>query len=90
MYVFVLDAWGTYLAFGGNPSRVGTRVQDIAGIDGNQLLGSIVNQAGVEAGLVEYDITNPTTGKVQAKMSLVEQVDDLFVGCGVYKDLAAV
>jgi len=89
MYIFALDARGTYLAFGGNPSRVGTRVQDIAGIDGNQLLESIVNQAGVEAGWVEYDITNPTTGKVQAKMSFVEQVDDVFVGCGVYKNHVA-
>ncbi|MDB5779289.1 MAG: methyl-accepting chemotaxis sensory transducer [Polaromonas sp.] len=89
MYVFALDARGTYLAFGGNPSRVGTRVQDIAGIDGNHLLESIVNQAGTEPGWVEYDITNPITGKVQAKMSFVEQVDDLFVGCGVYKNLAA-
>ena len=89
MYVFALDARGTYLAFGGNPSRVGTRVQDIAGIDGNQLLQSIVSQASVEAGWVEYDITNPTTGKVQAKMSFVEQVDDVFVGCSVYKNLVA-
>lgn len=87
MYVFALDARGTYLAFGGNLAKVGTRVQDIAGIDGNQLLEAIVNQASVEAGWVEYDITNPTTGKVQTKMSFVEQVDDVFVGCGVYKNL---
>lgn len=89
MYVFALDSRGTYLAFGGNPSRVGTRVQDIAGIDGDQLLESIVGQASAEPGWVEYDITNPTTGKVQTKMSFVEKVDDLFIGCGVYKNLAA-
>ena len=53
MYIFVLDARGTFLAFGGNPSRVGTRVQDIAGIDGNQLLESIVSQASAEPGWVE-------------------------------------
>ncbi|MEO5660564.1 MAG: methyl-accepting chemotaxis protein [Polaromonas sp.] len=87
MYVFALDPQGRYLAFGGNQAKVGTRVQDIAGIDGNQLLKSIIDQASVEPGWVEYDITNPTTGKVQTKMSFVEQVDDLFVGCGVYKNL---
>jgi methyl-accepting chemotaxis protein len=87
MYIFALDSKGSYLAFGGNPSKVGTRVQDIAGIDGNQLLKSIIDQASHEAGWVEYDITNPTTGKVQTKMSFVEQVDDVFVGCGVYKNL---
>lgn len=87
MYVFALDRSGRYLAFGGNPSKVGTRVQDIAGIDGDQLLKSIIDQAGHEPGWVEYDIVNPATGKVQTKMSFVAQTDDLFVGCGVYKNL---
>ena len=89
MYVFALDSQGSYLAFGGNQSKVGTRVQDIAGIDGDMLLHSIIDQARHEPGWVEYDITNPTTGKVQTKMSFVEQVDDVFVGCGVYKNLVA-
>ena len=89
MYVFVLDENGTYLAFGGNPAKVGTRVQDIAGIDGNGLLQSIVNQADYEPGWVEYDITNPTTGRVQTKMSFVQNVDGRYVGCGVYKNLVA-
>lgn len=89
MCVFALDERGTYLAFGGNPAKVGTRVQDIAGIDGEGLLQSIVGQANFEPGWVEYDITNPTTGKVQTKMSFVEKVDDLYVGCGVYKNFIA-
>jgi methyl-accepting chemotaxis protein len=89
MYVFVLDANGTYLAFGGNAAKVGTRVQDIAGIDGKGLLKAIIDQANYEPGWVEYDITNPTTGQVQTKMSYVLSVDDLYVGCGVYKNLVA-
>ncbi len=89
MYVFALDERGTYLAFGGNPAKVGTRVHEIAGIDGEGLLQSIVVQADYEPGWVEYDITNPTTGKVQTKMSFVEKVDDLYVGCGVYKNFIA-
>jgi len=89
MYVFVLDDAGTYRAFGGNAAKVGTRVQDIAGIDGNRLLAAIVDQASVAPGWVEYDITNPASGVVQTKMSFVEEVDGLFVGCGVYKSLAA-
>jgi methyl-accepting chemotaxis protein len=89
MYVFVLDDNGTYLAFGGNPTKVGTRVQDIAGIDGNGLLQSIINQADFEPGWVEYDITNPSTGKVQTKMSFVQGMDGRYLGCGVYKNLVA-
>lgn len=87
MYVFVLDRIGTYLSFGGNRSKVGTRVQDIVGIDGDGLLDAIITQASHEPGWVEYDIANPTTGRVQTKMSFVQQADDLFVGCGVYKNL---
>ncbi len=87
MYVFALDRDGRYLAFGGNPAKIGTRVQDIPGIDGQGLLEAIVMQAEHEPGWVEYDITNPATGRVQTKMSYVQRIDDLYVGCGVYKNL---
>ncbi|MFP8833713.1 methyl-accepting chemotaxis protein [Hydrogenophaga sp. XSHU_21] len=89
MYVFALDASGVYRAFGGKPEKVGSRVQDIAGVDGNALLQSIVAQAEIGPGWVEYDIVNPASGSVQAKMSYVVKVDDLYVGCGVYKTVAA-
>jgi methyl-accepting chemotaxis protein len=89
MYVFALDRQGHYVAFGGNPAKVGTRVQDIPGVDGQGLLDAIVSQAEREPGWVEYEITNPVTGTVQTKMSYVQRVDDLYVGCGVYKELVA-
>ena len=89
MYIFALDRAGHYMAFGGNPAKVGTRVQDIPGIDGQGLLEAIVAQAEREPGWVEYDITNPATGAVQTKMSYVLRGDDLYVGCGVYKNLVA-
>lgn len=87
MYVFALDRAGTYLAFGGNQAKVGTRVQDIPGIAGDQLVADIVAQAERVPGWVEYDITNPTTGKVQTKISYVCLLGGLYVGCGVYKSL---
>ena len=71
MYVFALDAQGSYRAFGGKPEKVGSRVQDIPGVDGDALLRAIVEQADVDSGWVEYDIVNPTSGKVQQKMSYV-------------------
>lgn len=87
MYMFALDEQGTYLAFGGNSAKVGTTVQDIVGTDGDGLLEAIVTQARYEPGWVEYDITNPTTGNIQAKMSFVYALDGLYIGCGVYKNL---
>ena len=88
MYVFALTAEGTYVAFGGNPAKVGTRVQDVPGIDGNALIAGIVRQAEEGPGWVEYDIVNPISGRVQSKMSYVMKVDDVYIGCGVYKTLA--
>ena len=85
MYVFALDSQGCYRAFGGKPEKVGSRVQDIPGVDGQALLDSIVSQAELEPGWVEYDIVNPATGAVQTKMSYVTKIDDLYIGCGVYK-----
>ncbi|NOJ99389.1 chemotaxis protein, partial [Corallococcus coralloides] len=76
-------------AFGGNPAKVGTRVQDIPGIDGDRLVADIAAQAARGPGWVEYDITNPATGRVQTKMSFVQALDGLYLGCGVYKSLAA-
>jgi methyl-accepting chemotaxis protein len=77
MYVFALDRMGAYRAFGGKPEKVGSRVQDIAGVDGQALLASIIAQAEHEPGWVEYDIVNPQTGAVQTKISYVMQIDDL-------------
>lgn len=85
MYVFALDSQGSYRAFGGKPEKVGSRVHDIPGVDGASLLASIIAQAELEPGWVEYDIVNPSSGAVQTKMSYVTKVDDLYVGCGVYK-----
>ena len=50
MYVFVINEGSTYLSFGGNPAKVGTRVQDIPGIDGQGMLDKIVQQASIEPG----------------------------------------
>lgn len=90
MYVFALNRTGGYLAFAGNVAKVGTRVQDIPGIDGNQLAANIVAQAERAPGWVEYDITHPVTGAVATKISFVHKLDDFYLGCGVYKTLAAV
>jgi signal transduction histidine kinase len=50
-------------------------------------MADIMAQAESAPGWVEYDYVNPTSGKVQTKMSYVCLVDDLYVGCGVYKAL---
>jgi methyl-accepting chemotaxis protein len=88
MYVFALDQRGAYLAFAGNKDKVGTLVHDVPGVDGQTLVYDMFEQVAVEPGWVEYDITNPVSGQVQTKLSFVMAIDDLAVGCGVYKNLS--
>jgi methyl-accepting chemotaxis protein len=88
MYVFALDQRGAYLAFAGNLDKVGTLVHDVPGVDGQALVNDMFEQIAVEPGWVEYDITNPVSGQVQTKLSFVMAVDELAVGCGVYKNLS--
>ena len=90
MYVFALSSEGEYLAFGGNPQKVGIRVQDVPGIRGEQLIADIIAQAETCPGWVEYDYVNPSTQKVQTKMSYVCKHQGVYWGCGVYKSLATV
>ena len=90
MYVFVFDRNGKYMAFGGNPAKVNTSVNQVPGIDGPGLIQAVFLQADHEPGWVEYDITNPANGKVQPKMSYVQKLDDYALGCGVYKNLVVV
>jgi signal transduction histidine kinase len=75
------------MAFAGNSAKVGTRVHDVPGVNGQALVDDMFEQLAFEPGWVEYDITNPISGQVQSKLSFVMAVDDLAVGCGVYKDL---
>jgi signal transduction histidine kinase len=88
MYVFAFDNGGTYLAFGGNPAKVGTNVNDIPGIDGASLIRAVVAQGDDRPGWVDYDIVNPLSGAVQTKMSYVQKLHGLYFGCGIYKTLA--
>lgn len=86
LYVFVLDTQGVYHAFGGQPAKVGTRLQDVKGVDGADVIARFIERVAQGGGWVEYDFRNPTTGKVQPKMSYVVACGDLILGAGVYKD----
>lgn len=86
MYIFILDQQGRYVAFAGNPSKCGTRVQDLPGVDGAGLLAAIMAQAEQGPGWVEYEFANPLSAQVQGKMSYVCKVDQHYLGCGVYKN----
>ena len=63
MYVFALDRTGSYRAFGGKPEKVGSRVQDIKGVDGQALLEAIITPGRVRAGLGGIRHRQPAVGR---------------------------
>jgi methyl-accepting chemotaxis protein len=87
LYLFGIDDTGVYRVFGGQPAKIGTRMQDVAGIDGTALVEQIKACIAAGGGWVEYDFRNPATDTLQPKMSYVMRCGGINLGCGVYKSL---
>ena len=91
LYVFAFDRSGVYRAFSSTPSKIGTPLAAIEGLNAPKLVRDAWSCVDSErSGWVDYDIVNPTTGVVRPKTSFICGVsNDLLVGCGVYRNTAA-
>lgn len=86
-YLFVLDYDGINLAHGGNINLIGKNhfgLKDSKGKLFIQELIKIVKEKG--SGWVEYTWSNPTTKKIQPKMTYAKKIEGMnaFIGCGFY------
>jgi cytochrome c len=87
LYIFVLDKDGVTLANGVNQRLVGKNVMQLKDADGRFFIKSFL-ELGDSKGkgwAPEYKWSNTTTQAMETKQSYVEKVDNLYVGCGVYK-----
>lgn len=91
LYVFAFDREGVYRAFSSTPSKIGTPLAAIKGLDAAKLVRDAWSCVDTNrSGWVDYDIVNPVTGEVRPKTSFVRGVtNNLLVGCGVYRNTAA-
>ena len=88
LYIFVYDLKGTSLAIGnGNSAKmVGKNLSDMRDADGNYLIKGLIEVANTKgSGWFDYKWPNPVSKAIEAKSSYVEKIDDLVVGCGIYK-----
>jgi len=87
-YIVVLDARGVVRANGGNPSIVGRNDWDSIDADGKKQTQALIATAQERGmGWVDYRWPNPKKGgKVELKSTYCELVEDLVVGCGVYRE----
>lgn len=86
LYVFVLDRVGTYLAYAGQPIKVGFNLSHMKGLTGAPLIDDLWQRAEQGSGWVDYSVPHPITGVSMSKASYVVALsDEHLVGCGVYK-----
>lgn len=89
LYIFVYDLKGISLAIGnGNAKKmVGKNLADMRDADGTYLIKKLIEVSTTKGkGWVDYKWPNPVTNSVEKKSSYVEKLDDMLVGCGIYKE----
>jgi signal transduction histidine kinase len=86
LYLFVYDEKGTCLAHGFNLKNVGGNRWNAKDPDGKLYVQDYLGQAKAKGSAwVNYKMTDPVNGKIEAKTSFVQMVEGLCIGCGIYK-----
>ena len=86
LYVFAYTLQGVILAHPMNPKLVGKDMTEVKDSDGKLFTKDFIAMVnGPGKGWVDYNWTNPTSKKIEAKSSYVAKAGDIFVGCGIYK-----
>lgn len=86
LYIFTMDMNGVMSAHGANPKLIGKNLLGVKDVDDKQFAKSFIEVANSKGkGWVDYKWPNPTTKAIEAKSTYIEKVDDMMVGCGIYK-----
>jgi signal transduction histidine kinase len=86
LYVVVYDLNGKNLAHGQNPRMIGKDLIDIRDGDGKYYMRERIEIAKTKGkGWQDYKFLDPLTKKIEPKSMYVEKVDDVIIGCGIYK-----
>ncbi len=86
LYIFVYDINGKCVDHGFNTKMIGKDLLEMKDADGRYFVKERIEIAKTKGkGWQNYKFTNPLTKKIELKTAYIERVDDLIVGCGVYK-----
>jgi cytochrome c len=87
LYVFVYDMTGKCVAHGFNQKMIGMDLVEMKDPDGKFYVKERIEIAKTTGkGWQDYKYTNPTSKKIEHKTAYIEKIDNLIVGCGVYKN----
>lgn len=86
LYIFALNEKGDLLVHPFNKSLVGKSNYDLKDADGKYFIRELLNGAKINgSGWVDYKWMNPVTKEVSLKSAYYAKVDDIILGCGIYK-----
>ncbi len=86
LYIFVYDINGKCVAHGFNAKMIGKELAEMKDPDGKYFVKERIEIAKTKGkGWQDYKFTDPITKKLEPKSAYVERVENLIVGCGVYK-----
>ncbi len=86
LYIFVDDLKGNVLAQGANPKLVGKNTLELRDMDGKMFVRDFIELAKSHGkGWIQYKWPNPVSKNIEEKATYVERIDDIVVGCGIYK-----
>ena len=87
LYVVVQDLKGVVIVHGANEKLVGKNLIDFKDQNGKLFVQELISTGSKGEGWVDYDFTNPSTKKVEAKSSFVKRIPgfDGIVLVGAYR-----
>ena len=86
LYIFVYDMEGKCVAHGFNSKMIGKDLLEMKDPDGKNFVKERIQIAKTKGlGWQDYKFPDPITKKIEQKSAYVERVENLIVGCGVYK-----
>ena len=88
LYVVVYDLKGKVLAHGANEKMIGKDVIELRDNDGKYFVKervAMMSKAPDAKGWQDYKFMNPMTKQIEPKQMYLQRLEDLIVGCGVYK-----
>jgi signal transduction histidine kinase len=86
LYIAVYDMSGKCLAHGANAKMIGRDLLDNKDVDGKEFVKERIEMMKTQpTGWQDYKFRNPTSNQVEPKAMYIERVNDVIVGCGIYK-----
>lgn len=85
LYIFAIDYNGVMVAHGNNQKIIGKNMMESKDPDGVFFIKEFIKAGKQGGGWVDYKWPHPVTKEVKPKTSYLEPVDDVVLGCGVYK-----